>query len=291
MPVYEIRDSANVLIAEHVRIDIAGGKKLMSWRRPGLSEGLGGYGTENLPLYGTQYLGILSPGRTVLLCEGEAATEALWGWRIPAVGTVTGASGTPGAEALGVLLPFDVVTWEDRDAAGEAHMARCTAWLTGQGASPRRLVWGSEKGDDAADFVARGGTKAELTALVRSAPTWPPPAPPPPPPRPRYERPGAEEERRERARLELVRVVERAWGPPARQDGRSLWWRCQFHQGDRDPSFKVDLKEPYYRCFGCDARGDIFTFRAALSGQTFKEVLLELAPPVIRGVPVWRCGG
>src|SRR5690348_14729060 len=140
MPVYEIRDRSGVLIAEHVRTQTPTGK-LMSWRRGGKNH-LDGYGTANLPLYGTQWIDRVPIGGTVILCEGEAATEALWKWRVPALGTVTGASGTPGPEALGVLLPYDVVTWEDHDEAGSKHMRRCASWLQANGNSPRRLLWG-----------------------------------------------------------------------------------------------------------------------------------------------------
>lgn len=287
MTVYEIRNQADVLVAEHVRIDLPGGKKQMSWRRHG-RPGLDGLPTAALPLYGAQWIDRVPIGATVILCEGEAATEALWTWRVPALGTVTGASGTPGEDALSVLLPYDAVTWEDRDEPGHGHMERCARWLDRQGNRARRLVWGSEKGDDAADFRARGGTRSELADMIAAAHPWQvQPLAPPRPLRPRYERLGAEEDRIERARHVLVEVVERAWGPPVRHMGRSVWWHCRFHHGDNDPSFKVDLREPFFRCWGCGARGDVFEFKKLTEGITFIDVLRELAPQPRRLVDVW----
>ncbi len=294
MPVYQIRDRAGMLIAEHVRTATPTGKQ-MAWRRGGHNH-LDGYGTANLPLYGTQWIDRVPIGRTIILCEGEAATEALWRWRLPALGTVTGASGTPGAEALGVLLPYDMVTWEDFDEAGAAHMQRLAAWLVGQGCTPRRLRWGEQKGDDAADFQTRGGTRQQLGQMLQEAAPWSvePPAPPRPlrprgvyPERSRGERLGAQDDRRERARNALIEVVSAAWGEPLHLLGRSAWWRCRLHDGDRDPSFKVDTREPYFRCFGCGARGDVFTFKQLTEHASFKEVLLELVPMPRQLVDSW----
>jgi DNA primase len=88
------------------------------------------------------------------------------------------------------------------------------------------------------------------------------------------------------ARSHLVEVVEAKLGPAKRKDSRSLFWPCPFHAGDRDPSFKVDLKEPFYRCFGCEARGDVFTFLREIEGRDFKDALRELAPPKLLGAAI-----
>jgi DNA primase len=54
--------------------------------------------------------------------------------------------------------------------------------------------------------------------------------------------------------------------------------RCPFHQ-DRTPSFKVDAKG-FYKCFGCDAKGDHLSWLAAAEGLDFQaavRVLEDLA--------------
>jgi hypothetical protein len=287
--VYGIRDTAGVLIAEHVRVERAGGKQ-MFWQLPGCDprDGLGGLSAADLPLYGAQWLAGLAVGATVLVCEGERATDALWRWHIPAVGTVTGASGTPGEDALAALLPFDAVTWEDYDEPGRAHMGRVAASMIRLGGGVRRLTWGERKGDDAADFIERGGTRVQLRNLVQAARPWvPEPETPPRPPQAHYGPLRGTDARRDAARSHLVQVVIEKCGPPARQDSRSLWWRCPFHAGDRVPSFKVDLKEPFYRCHACGARGDVFTFLRASEGAGFRDVLSTLAPAPRQLVPVW----
>jgi DNA primase len=287
MRTYRIRNSAGDVIAEHVRVDLPSGKKDVKWKVPGHStyEGLMGLSVSDLPLYGTHLLGRLEPGRTVIVCEGEKATEALWSAGVAALGTVTGASGTPGEDALAVLLPFDVVLWPDYDEPGEKHMARVAATLIRLGGRARRLAWGREKGDDAADFLDEN-TLDHLDLLVRAA------APcrlETPRERARravgYER-DHDDSRVQTARSHLLQVVEEKLGPPVRRMGRSLFWPCPFHAGDREPSFKVDLREPFYRCFGCEAKGDVFTFLRASEGRDFKDVIRELAPPRLLGAAI-----
>lgn len=291
MRTYRIRDLAGAVIAEHVRIEMPGGKKGMAWKLPGHStgEGLMGLTTAELPLYGAHMLARIEPGRAIVVTEGEKAAEALWGLGLDAVGTVTGASSTPNEDALSPLLPYDVVLWPDHDEAGAKHMHRVAARLLRIGGRARLLTWGTEKGDDAADFVERGGTRVPADALIRAAePITKADIPETPPPRlvrPSYES-STEHWRVDQARAQLVDVVGAKLGPPRKKDGRSLFWHCPFHQGDRDPSFKVDTREPFYRCFGCDARGDVFTFLRETEGRDFKTALRELAPPRLLGAAI-----
>lgn len=285
--VYRVCDVFGSVIAEHVKVRHPDGKKSMHWRVPGCnpSDGLMGLSTPDLPLYGAERIASYVAGQSVVVCEGEGATEALWSIGVPAVGTVTGAGSTPGEDALSVLLPFDVVTWEDYDEAGYSHMERTASRLIRLGGGAHRLVWAGAqaKGDDAADFVARGGTAATIDVMLRSATPWTVAPAAPRPIRPSYER--RDDTRVESARSHLVRVVEEKLGPPKRKMGRSLFWACPFHT-EKSPSFKVDLQEPFYRCFGCGARGDVFTFLRGMEGVEFKDVLRELAPPrLLGGIP------
>lgn len=286
--VHRIKDAAGVLVAEHVRTVGQDGKKRMSWRRPGHdpAEGLAGLRVADLPLYGAQWLGRLEPGRTVIVCEGETATEALWSWRVPAVGTVTGAASCPGEDALAALLPFDVVLWPDHDETGESHMAKVAASLARNENHARRLAWAgaTEKGDDAADFVRRNGSRTALALMVDDAQPWPLAGRREPTPIRAYHE-GRDAGRVEQARTHLVEVVVGKLGAPKRRDARSLWWCCPFH-GEKSPSFKVDLREPFYACFGCGARGDVFTFLQLSEGKAFGEALDELAPKrALGGIP------
>lgn len=285
--VHQIKDAAGRLVAEHVRVVGPDGKKRMSWQRPGHApaDGLAGLRTADLPLYGAQWVAKIEPGRTVIVCEGETAAEALWRWRVPAVGTVTGAASAPGEDALGVLLPFDVVLWPDHDDAGEAHMARIAASLARNGNTARRLVWAGarDKGDDAADFVRRGGSLTAFELMRDAARPWVPERAEPTPIRAYREQ--RDDSRVDEAKRHLVDVVVGKLGAPKRRDARSLWWCCPFH-GEKSPSFKVDLREPFYACFGCGARGDVFTFLQVSESRSFAEVLDELAPKrALGGIP------
>lgn len=55
---------------------------------------------------------------------------------------------------------------------------------------------------------------------------------------------------------------------------RSGFCRCPFHDGDRQASMKLYLKD--FHCFGCGANGDIFTFVQMMDGLTFKEAYRQL---------------
>lgn len=282
--VYEIRDTGGVLVAEHVRVVMPDGSKRMYWQSPGCDprDGLMGVGTADLPLYGSENIRTYQPAQTVVLTEGEKACEALWSIGVDALGTVTGASSTPGRDALAPLVPFRVVLWPDHDDAGEAHMARVASALLKIGARVRRLGWGTEKGDDAADFVARGGTRETAELLIQGADAA------------RLEtvqerarraigyRTDDGDWRVQSARAKLADVVQDRLGPPVRCMERSLFWRCPFHD-EKTASFKVDTREPFFRCFGCDARGDVFAFLDRLDGAGFRDVLRDLAPERLLG--------
>lgn len=58
--------------------------------------------------------------------------------------------------------------------------------------------------------------------------------------------------------------------------GASFKGKCPFHN-EKTPSFFVSpLRQSYY-CFGCGAKGDIFTFVQELEGLSFREALKSLA--------------
>ncbi len=58
--------------------------------------------------------------------------------------------------------------------------------------------------------------------------------------------------------------------------GANLKGKCPFHN-EKTPSFLVSPSRNSYYCFGCNAKGDIFTFVQEFEKMTFKEALVLLA--------------
>lgn len=168
MIAYEIRDAAGDLAAIHERHDDPDGSKRFTWRRPGGATGLNGTPIADLPLYGIEQLGAES---IVVIVEGEKSRDALAAIGIPAVATVTGASSTPGRTALAEMTGRSVVVWADADDIGLEHMRRTVAGLEKVGvASVAWVDWpGAPPHGDAADFLAAGGTRGDVVALIRDA--------------------------------------------------------------------------------------------------------------------------
>lgn len=173
---YEIRDATGRLVAVHERRDRPDGSKSFIWQRPDGFLGLNGRSTSALPLFGTERLRDLPPGAQVIVGEGEKAAASLQGRGIAALGTVTGAAGKPGSEALAPLLPLRVILWPDNDPPGRSHMEAIAAALNTLGHGDIRILeWlDAPPGGDAADFQ---GDAAALAALVEAAKPWT--APPP----------------------------------------------------------------------------------------------------------------
>jgi 5S rRNA maturation endonuclease (ribonuclease M5) len=51
---------------------------------------------------------------------------------------------------------------------------------------------------------------------------------------------------------------------------------CPFHE-EKTPSCHINLKEQFFRCFGCDAKGSIIDFRAMMLGKDPKQMYKEMA--------------
>ena len=163
---YRIRDASGALQAIHCRQDGPHGKRM--WREePDGTPGLGGRPLSDLPLYGIE---LLDGSPTVIVTEGEKAAQALLSIGVQAVGTVTGASATPGHAALAELTGRYAVPWSDNDPVGRSHMDRVGAGLVGIGATVSMIDWpDAPEHGDAADFVAAGGTRAGVEALIAKA--------------------------------------------------------------------------------------------------------------------------
>jgi DNA primase len=61
-----------------------------------------------------------------------------------------------------------------------------------------------------------------------------------------------------------------------RKRGNDLIGLCPFH-AERTPSFHVHPDRGFFKCFGCGAGGDVFTFYQRLENLTFPEALRALA--------------
>lgn len=185
--VYGIRDRHGRVVAEHVRFDNADGTKQVLWRQTDGAWGLNGTPVAALPLYGSEWASKWSDDdKPVVVVEGEAAAEALLNAGFKALGTVTGASGTPETSALEVLRGLDVVLWPDEDTPGVRHMERVAARLQGIATSVSFYRWPEadpDSGEDAADHPAihRGSDKAldRLLQELMEAPKWEGPKAPP----------------------------------------------------------------------------------------------------------------
>jgi DNA primase len=88
-----------------------------------------------------------------------------------------------------------------------------------------------------------------------------------------------------RRRVDLVALVSRYVA--LQRSGRRFRGRCPFHQ-ERHPSFYVDPATGLWKCFGCGAAGDVFTFVQRLHNLSFAEAAEQLGAEV--GVE-WRPGG
>src|SRR4051795_9228447 len=65
---------------------------------------------------------------------------------------------------------------------------------------------------------------------------------------------------------------------PSRYKGK-----CPFHT-EKTPSFSVSAQHQYYKCFGCDAKGDVIKFVMEFDHLTFPEALKVLAER--NGIPM-----
>jgi hypothetical protein len=180
--VYRIRDAAGRLVAEHHRIEKPGGHKACFWKRPNGAWGLNGTPLAELPLYGSEQVSSWPEDDLIVLAEGEKARDAIDRTDfLCGVGTVCGASATPGSEALEVLRGRRVCLWPDADESGIAHMERIAERLHRIASEVLVFEWSGapEKGDAADHPAIRSRDRKDLDRLLsdlESAPRWKPSA-------------------------------------------------------------------------------------------------------------------
>ena len=78
-----------------------------------------------------------------------------------------------------------------------------------------------------------------------------------------------------RERIDLVALMGRH-GVELKKSGRSMKGCCPFHQ-EKTPSFHVWPDERRFKCFGCQAGGDAFSFMQRLFGKPFLDTVRDLA--------------
>jgi len=153
-------------IVTHERVDRPDGGKDYWYSIDG-NYGLNKLPKDELPLWNWEHLP--DAKEPVVITEGEKAASALLDRGVVAVGTATGANGTPCDESLKTVLGRRVYLWADHDDVGDKHMNRIAARLFKLGVEDIRFVkptYELNKGDDAADFT---GDDGELQKLLQAA--------------------------------------------------------------------------------------------------------------------------
>jgi DNA primase len=84
-----------------------------------------------------------------------------------------------------------------------------------------------------------------------------------------------------RAQVDIVRVASDY--VRLRRVGNRYSGLCPFHN-EKTPSFSISAEHQFFRCFGCDAKGDVFSFVMMIEGLTFWEALKKLADQ--HGIPL-----
>src|SRR5678815_4302871 len=77
-----------------------------------------------------------------------------------------------------------------------------------------------------------------------------------------------------RSRADIVAVI--GQHVQLKKAGRSWKGLCPFH-GEKTPSFNVHPDKGFYYCFGCQKKGDVFTFVMEYEGKSFHEAAETLA--------------
>jgi DNA primase len=78
-----------------------------------------------------------------------------------------------------------------------------------------------------------------------------------------------------KSQLDIVRVIS-DYVPRLRRFGNRYSCLCPFHN-EKTPSFSIYSDHQFYKCFGCDAKGDVFSFVMNIERLTFWEALRKLA--------------
>jgi len=79
-----------------------------------------------------------------------------------------------------------------------------------------------------------------------------------------------------KAQVDIVEVIGQYVRLKRSGQSNSYLGLCPFHS-EKTPSFRVNGAHQFYKCFGCDAAGDVYKFVMEREGLTFPEALALLA--------------
>jgi DNA primase len=89
--------------------------------------------------------------------------------------------------------------------------------------------------------------------------------------------PGFLDELKDRTALSSVVGRKVTWDLKKSNQAKGDWWApCPFHQ-EKTASFHVDDRKGFYYCFGCQAKGNVFTFLTESENMPFMEAVEMLA--------------
>ncbi len=74
-------------------------------------------------------------------------------------------------------------------------------------------------------------------------------------------------------RIDLSEIVEGDIGSPVEGSGDWQLYFCPFHANTRTPALGVNLITNTFKCFSCQAQGDIFTWRMLQEKENFKDAI------------------
>jgi predicted P-loop ATPase len=168
---YDYVDSAGKLLFQVVRLE----PKDFRQRRP---DGNGGWswrtaGIEKIVYRLPAVLAAVAEGRTIHIAEGEKGVHALESIGATATCSPGGAGKWHRLGCTQYLAGADVVILPDNDEPGRNHASQVARSLAGTAARVRVLELPRlAPKADVADWVAAGGSAAELAKLAEGAPTW-----------------------------------------------------------------------------------------------------------------------
>lgn len=171
--VWHIKDAGGETWAVHVRFDHGPEDKDCLWRLPGAGPrdwGLKGLNLVELPLYRSEQVKEWPEDTPAIVVEGEKAADALAEIYPAVLASVTGASGTPGIQALEVLRERSVILWSDNDDEGRRHMVRIAERLQRVAAEIRVFEWkdAPPKGDAADHPAVLSRSREGIGAILKS---------------------------------------------------------------------------------------------------------------------------
>jgi len=73
-----------------------------------------------------------------------------------------------------------------------------------------------------------------------------------------------------RSRADIVEII--GEHVSLKRSGKDFKGRCPFHE-ERTPSFYVVPSKGFYKCFGCNESGDVFTFLMKRLGMSFVDAV------------------